>query len=97
MLMNLKQSALVSMINFAVKTGQLWLALRLADMLLIHFTFSKNFEDIESNAADLIASLPHTAMNMRNVSSYLKTHPNMPLSERFGAWLTNAQEGLRAG
>ena len=96
MLMNLRQSALVTMMNFAVNSGQIWLALRLVDMLLLQFTFSKKYEMIESHASKLVASLPHTPMNMRSVSSYLKTHPNMPLSERFGAWLNNAQADLRA-
>lgn len=95
-LVNLKQSTLVTLINAAVKTGQIWLALRLADMLLLKFTFSKRYDEVASHAADLIASLPLTTTNMRSVSAYLKTHPNMPLSDRFGAWLSNAQEELKA-
>ncbi|MBM4252183.1 MAG: rhomboid family intramembrane serine protease [Deltaproteobacteria bacterium] len=95
-LANLKQSTLVTLINVAVKTGQIWLSLRLADMLLLQFTLSKRYDEVASHAADLIASLPLTTTNMRSVSAYLKTHPNMPLSDRFGAWLSNAQEELKA-
>ena len=92
----LGQSTLLTLLNFAVGSGQTWVALRLMDLLLARYPLAPNYEGWENHASELVQSLPVSSMTMRNVSSYLKANPESPLNARFGAWLSNAQISLRA-